>query len=102
DVRVRARLRHELYADEVDRYAELGLEAEEGEKAPTGTVTREQLVELVREHDVQLVEAAATAEATEAAEAPADADSAKAEADEPKGGEAEDTATASAGSASDA
>lgn len=75
-VRVSVRLRHALYEDEVAHYQRLGLTAAEGDDAPTGQVTRAQLLELARDHNVlELGTAAQVAPAAEAtATAQADAD----------------------------
>lgn len=71
-VRVTVELRHPLYEDEIDHYTRLGLDAEEGEDRPSGTVTRTQLLELASDRNVLRLdpEGAATerAEATARAE----------------------------------
>ena len=70
-VHVTIRLRHELYEDEVAHYQRLGLAATQGESAPSGRVTRAQLLELARDHNV--LELSGPREAVEPSAEPATA-----------------------------
>jgi hypothetical protein len=56
-IRVTAKLRHAVAADDVDYYASFGLDAAEGAEAPSGFVTRAQLLELARDRNVVRLDA---------------------------------------------
>ncbi len=73
-VRVTAKLRHALYEDEIDHFARLGFDAVEGSAEIQGLVTRDQLLEAAREHNVLRLDAGATAAEQPSEEATAQAD----------------------------